>query len=67
MHTANSPSVVAPVDGIYLITGSVVFQGGTGGLRELQLSVNNTKPIADTRTTHGRARSTCKMSRPSIG
>ena len=47
MHTANSPSVVAPVDGVYLITGSVIFQGGTGGLRELQLSVDNTKPIAD--------------------
>ena len=24
----NSPSVVAPVDGVYLITGSVIFQGG---------------------------------------
>ena len=47
LHTANSPSVVAPVDRVYLITGSVIFQGGTGGLRELQLSVDNTKPIAD--------------------
>ena len=46
MHTANSPSVVAPVDGVYLITGSVIFQGGTA-VGELQLSVDNTKPIAD--------------------
>jgi hypothetical protein len=48
MHTTNSPSIVAPVDGFYLITGSAIFQGGTGGFRELLLSVNNTaKPIAD--------------------
>jgi hypothetical protein len=47
MHSTNSPAVVAPVDGIYLITGSVIFQGGTGGFRELGLFVNNTKAIAD--------------------
>ena len=47
MHTSSSPSLVAPIDGFYLITGSAIFQGGTGGFRELLLSVNNAKPIAD--------------------
>jgi hypothetical protein len=46
-HASNNPNLTAPVDGAYLITGSVIFQGGTGGLRELELDVNNTKPIAD--------------------
>jgi hypothetical protein len=47
LHTSNNPNLTAPVDGVYLISGSVIFQGGTGGLRELELDVNNTKPIAD--------------------
>lgn len=48
LHTTNSPTLDAPVTGVYLITGSVIFQGGSSvGFRELQLNVNNTKPIAD--------------------
>jgi hypothetical protein len=47
LHASNNPNLTAPVDGVYLISGSVIFQGGTGGLRELELDVNNTKPIAD--------------------
>jgi hypothetical protein len=47
MHTTNSPSVVAPVDGVYLLTGSVVFQGGGTGFREMALFRNNTAAIAD--------------------
>ncbi len=45
-HTTNSPDVVAPVDGVYLITGSLVFQGNGTGYRELQLT-ENLAPIAD--------------------
>ena len=37
---------MAPVDGVYLLTGSVVFQGGTG-FREMALFRNNTAAIAD--------------------
>jgi hypothetical protein len=47
LHATNDSRLFAPVDGIYLITGSVIFQGGTGGFRELGLFVNNTKAIAD--------------------
>jgi hypothetical protein len=47
MHATNSPSLFAPVDGVYLITGSVVFQGGGTGFRELQLKRNGTSAIAD--------------------
>lgn len=47
MHSTNSPSLVAPVDGVYLITGSVVFQGGGTGFRQLSLFRNNAFAIAD--------------------
>jgi hypothetical protein len=46
LHSTNSPSLVAPVTGIYLITAEVVFQGNSTGHRELQLVRNNTLPIA---------------------
>ena len=47
MHSTNSPSLIAPVDGVYLITGSVVFQGGGTGFRQLSLFRNNAFAIAD--------------------
>jgi hypothetical protein len=46
LHSTNSPSLVAPVTGIYLITAEVVFQGNSTGHRELELVRNNTLPIA---------------------
>ena len=46
LHSTNSPSLVAPVNGIYLITAEVVFQGSSTGHRELQVVRNNTLPIA---------------------
>jgi hypothetical protein len=45
-HFNNSPDVFAPVDGVYLITGSAIFQGNANGYRELELTVNQ-QPIAD--------------------
>ena len=45
-HTGNNTDVNAPVDGVYLITGSVIFQANATGYRELQLTAN-LQPIAD--------------------
>jgi len=45
-HSTNSTDAVAPVDGVYLITGSVVFQSNATGYRELTLTANSSA-IAD--------------------
>jgi hypothetical protein len=45
-HSGNDTDVFVPVDGVYLITGSAIFQGNANGYRELQLTVNQ-QPIAD--------------------
>jgi hypothetical protein len=45
-HSTNSTDVFAPVDGVYLITGSAIFQGNATGYRELEITVNQ-QPIAD--------------------
>ena len=49
MHSnvTNNTRLTAPFAGVYLITGNVLFNSATGGLRELSLEVNGNKPIAD--------------------
>jgi hypothetical protein len=45
-HSGNGVDLFAPVDGVYLITGSVIFQGNANGYREIELTANQ-QPVAD--------------------
>jgi hypothetical protein len=51
-HATNGTPVTAPVTGVYLITGNVLFASAATGFREVMLDVNNTKPIADAQDDH---------------
>jgi hypothetical protein len=51
-HATNGTTLTAPVTGVYLITGNVLFASAANGFREVLLDVNNAKPIADAEDDH---------------
>ena len=45
-NSVNNSRLTAPIDGVYLITASVLWQGSTVGRRTIFLEVNGTKAVA---------------------